>query len=164
MSVNTVISEATASDRAILANLLQLYTHDFTDFEEWDIGDDGRFFDEPVDRWLTDPLRQPYFVRVDDKLAGFALVDRGSRINGDPDVVDMGEFFIMRRYRRLGVGTDVARWLFDHYPATWEVRQLPRNVQAQSFWRRVIGDYAGGRYEEFVAEDGDVVQRFRSAG
>jgi predicted acetyltransferase len=120
--MNTVISEATASDRDILANLLQLYTHDFTDFEDWNIGDDGRFSDEPVQRWLDDPLRQPYIIRIDEKIAGFALVDRGSRISGDPDVIDMGEFFIMRRYRRQGVGTDAARWLFERYPATWEVR------------------------------------------
>ncbi len=154
------VSEATASEHSILANLLQLYTHDFTDFEEWDVAEDGRFSDEPVARWLEDPLRTPYVIRVDGRIAGFAVVDRGSRISGDPDVIDMGEFFVLRRYRRHGIGTSVATTLFNRYRGTWEVRQLPRNERAQAFWRHVIGDYTARTYDEFVADDGDVVQRF----
>ena len=162
MTARIELREATEDDAAVLGNLLQLYFHDFTDFEAWDIGDDGRFSDEPVQRWIATPSRHPYIIRVDGKLAGFALVDQGSRISDDPAIIDMGEFFVLRRYRRSGVGRHVARELFDRYPAVWEVRQLPRNLAAQAFWRRIIGEYTDGTYEDFVAPDGDTAQRFDS--
>ena len=74
---------------------------------------------------------------------------------------DISEFFIVRRHRRRGVGTEVARLVFDRYPGKWEVTQLTRNVDAQAFWRRVIGAYTGGRYEERPRPDGrGVMQRF----
>jgi predicted acetyltransferase len=156
------LSEATEDDAAVLGNLLQLYYHDFTDFEDWDIDEEGRFSEEPVQRWIAAETRHPFLIRVDGKLAGFALVDQGSRISDDPTIVDMGEFFVLRRYRRSGVGRHVAQLLFDRYPAVWEVRQLPRNMAAQAFWRRIIDEYTGGAYEDFVAPDGDTAQRFDS--
>ena len=62
---------------------------------------------------------------------------------------------------RVEVGTEVARRVFDRYPGKWEVTQLTRNVDAQAFWRRVIGAYTGGRYEERPRPDGrGVMQRF----
>jgi pimeloyl-ACP methyl ester carboxylesterase len=72
---------------------------------------------------------------------------------GTPLLFDT-EFFILRRHRRRGVGTEVARRVFDRYPGKWEVTQLTRNVDAQAFWRRVIGEYTGGRYDERPRPDG----------
>src|SRR6266571_2656142 len=69
--------------------------------------------------------------------------------------------FIVRLHRRRGVGTEVARRVFDRYPGKWEVTQLTRNVDAQAFWRLVIAAYTGGRYEERPRPDGrGVMQRF----
>ena len=39
------IVAASEHDRPILANLIQLYVYDFTDFKEWDVREDGRFED-----------------------------------------------------------------------------------------------------------------------
>ena len=51
--------------------------------------------------------------------------------------------------------------MFDTFPGKWEVTQLTSNVEAQKFWRRVIGEYTGGRYEETPRPDGrGVMQRF----
>ena len=54
--------------------------------------------------------------------------------------------------------------MFDAFPGKWEVTQLASNVEAQKFWRRVIGEYTGGRYEETPRPDGrGVMQRFDTA-
>jgi hypothetical protein len=37
-------------------------------------------------------------LRVEGRLAGFALVSRRSRLTGAAGVFDMSEFFVMRRY------------------------------------------------------------------
>lgn len=71
----------------------------------------------------------------------------------------MSKFFVMRKYRRRGVGAQAARLLFDRFPGRWNVRELTANEPAQKFWRSVTGAYAS--YEEIVARD-EVSQHFVS--
>jgi predicted acetyltransferase len=77
----------------------------------------------------------------------------------------MAEFFVMRKYRRRRVGWEAARKLFDRFPGEWWVMQEAENLPAQAFWRRLIGDYTGGMYEE-VEQPGGVgpQQIFQSPG
>jgi predicted acetyltransferase len=104
-------------------------------------------------------------VRVNEKLAGFALVFGKSRLTGEDGVHDVSDFFVLRRYRQRGVGEKAAGWLFDRYPGRWEVRQKAENVRAIAFWRRVVDRYTGGRFEEETLDDErwrGPVQRFES--
>jgi predicted acetyltransferase len=140
------------SDRERLRALVELYVYDFSELLGFDVGDDGRFA-TPLDRWLAEPLREAFFARVDGKLAGFAIVAHASRSSGDARVHDMAEFFVLRKYRRRGVGARVATALFDRFSGPWEVRQRHQNLAATAFWRRVIGDYTGGRFEDLVLDD-----------
>lgn len=77
----------------------------------------------------------------------------------DPDVslpdndFGMGQFFVMKRYRRLGVGTRAARFIFDQFRGRWEVGQMPLNFAAQAFWRRTIAEYTQGRFFEHELHD-----------
>ena len=155
-------------DVAIVRNLFALYAHDMSAFVGLDVGDDGAFaIPASVASYWSGPdasERFPFLVRADGKLAGFALV---RRIVVDPDTYDVGEFFILRKYRRSGIGRFVARTLFDRFAGAWEVRELPANAAAQAFWRRIIGDYTREAFterQEFFAAHGRefVVQRFRS--
>ena len=153
---------------AIVRNLFALYAHDMSAFVSLDVGDDGAFaIPASVASYWSGPdasERFPFLVRADGKLAGFALV---RRIVVNPDTYDMGEFFILRKYRRSGIGRFVARTLFDRFAGAWEVRELPTNAAAQAFWRRIIGDYTHDAFaeeQEFFAAHGRdfVVQRFRT--
>jgi len=45
----------------------------------------------------------------------------------------MGQFFVMKRYRRLGLRTQAARYIFDQFRGKWEVGQMPLNLPAQAF-------------------------------
>jgi predicted acetyltransferase len=49
-----------------------------------------------------------HFWRLDGKLVGFALVTQGSEPFGDSEAWDMAEFFVLRRYRHRGIGTQLA--------------------------------------------------------
>jgi predicted acetyltransferase len=77
----------------------------------------------------------------------------------------MEEFFVLRKYRGQGIGAWFATQLFDRFPGVWEVGEIHANTNAQRFWRKVIGRYAG-EFEEIVVGndrwDGPV-QRFRSS-
>jgi predicted acetyltransferase len=147
--VTITLDPASRADELVLNRLLQLYVYDFSEFMDFDIGDDGifRFTYQP------EPWRHAYLVRVDGRLAGFAILDEKSRITGNRDVMDVAEFFVMRKFRRKGVGAAAAMQAFDLFPRKWEVRQTAKNVAATAFWRRTIARYTGGHFEEVVFDD-----------
>jgi predicted acetyltransferase len=164
--VNVQITAAGPEDQARLGALFELYAYDFSEILGLDVGDDGRFRPPALDAYWTDPRRHPFLIRIDERLGGFALVQERSRLTGEDGVRDVAEFFVMRRYRRRGIGERAARWLFDRFRGRWEVRQKAENEAATAFWRRVIGRYSGGRFEDVVWDDArwrGPVQLFDSA-
>jgi len=78
----------------------------------------------------------------------------------------MTEFFVLRRFRRHGVGRGAAFAAFDRFEGPWEVRQRLENADATAFWRRTIREYTRGNYEEtrwHRPEWSEIVQRFSTA-
>jgi len=161
LAASVEVTRALVDEKLILRHLMQLYLYDFTEFEDFDVDDHGLYRYDYFDHYWTEENRHPYLVRVAGKMAGFALVKAKEHEGGAP-YTDMAEFFIMRKYRGQGVGQAAAFALFDLYPGEWEVSQIATNLPAQTFWRKIIGRYTGGHFEEIVLEDGDVVQSFRS--
>jgi predicted acetyltransferase len=139
------LAPARADEKPVLANLMQLYTHDFS--EHWagmpdgELQDDGRFPAYPyLDTYWSDPARVPLFIRCEGALIGFALVNdvgHGSR----PVTRNMAEFFIVRKHRRGGMGMAAARAIFSRWPGTWEAAIARRNVAALAFWRKAIAGH-----------------------
>src|SRR3954468_1702807 len=96
------LDPASRDERRTLENLLQLYVYDWSEILPLDVRDDGRFEDFPLEAYWRDDWRHPFLLRVDGKLGVFALVSERSRLTGTAGVVDMAEFFVMRKYRRQG--------------------------------------------------------------
>ncbi|MCO5200856.1 MAG: GNAT family N-acetyltransferase [Chloroflexi bacterium] len=143
-------------DKPVLRRLVQLYLYDFSEFEPLELNEHGEFDYRYLDHyWAPDEgeERHAFFIRVDSKRAGFALV---RVVNG---VNVFAEFFVMRRFRGAGVGAAAARAVLTRLPGDWLVHQVPANLPAQAFWRRVIASFTGGNYREQVDESG-VTQRF----
>jgi predicted acetyltransferase len=157
--VKIAVVPATSADTPVLARLGQLSSYDFSEYAGTDVDANGRFgtadADNPfgLDPDEVDPVA--FLVRVDGQIAGYAVVTRHDAYfdHGKP-YLDQGkpyllsQFFVMRKYRRRGVGEHVARTLFDRFPGGWEVATNPGREPAQTFWRRVIGRYAEGTYRE----------------
>src|SRR5262249_27583076 len=126
---------AAPDQQPILANMLELYAHDFSEFHELELGVDGRFGYPYLPLYWSDPNRRPFLVRVGGKLAGLVLVKRGSELSGDETVWDMAEFFVVRRYRRRGIGT------------MWHTKSGGRFRAYGKFasWSRIIQRISSGR-------------------
>jgi predicted acetyltransferase len=137
-----------ASDKPALANLMQLYHYDLSEFNDADVDEQGCFHNSRLDGNWTAADHHPFLIRVDGRLAGFALVDHYSRLHNPFDGHAVADFFVMRRYRRQGIGRAAAARLFDHFPGHWEVSAYAENVPGNIFWRGVIDRYTGGRYTE----------------
>ncbi len=139
------VHEAGVADEALLENLLQLYVHDLSAiFTRVELGADGRFAYPELSSYLTAaPEKSGFVLRVDGRIAGFALVRRGSPAVPKPDVWDVAEFFVLRRYRRLGVGRAAALQLWQQLGGSWTVRVANENPAALSFWKRAVAEYSG---------------------
>jgi predicted acetyltransferase len=162
--MDVTLTEASEPDGPMLERLMQLYAHDFSEFIDLDVGEDGCFAGgAPVASCWVEPWRHAYVIRAGGRIAGFAILDERSHLTGDPDVADVAEFFVMRKYRRKGVGSKAATLAFSCFPRRWEVRQNPANPAATAFWRRIIAAYTGGAFTETRADDahgGGPVQSF----
>lgn len=153
------LTPASVNDKPILRNLLELCQHDYSEFNQADVDEHGLFGYNYLDHYWTEEGRYAFFVKVAGRVAGFALVRQL-----DDATHSMAEFFILRKYRRHGLGRRAAHHIFDMFPGAWSVSQEAGNLPAQAFWRRVILEYTDGDYEEASLEHPgtDIVLTFKA--
>ena len=169
--VNVTLEEAGPDAVPVLRRLMQLYLYDLGTLDGWNISAEGLYGNaEEIERFWTEPGRRAFFIRADAALAGFALI-RDQAAHAGAGTWEVSEFFVLRKFRRQGVGAQAATRLFDLTPGPWEVSQLASNLPAQAFWRAVIGRYTGGDFtdvEEAHDQSGWAwrgrIQRFKARG
>jgi predicted acetyltransferase len=152
LAVNEVeVRLATAQDRPALQRMLELYQHDLSDIWDQDLDAKGEYGYE-LDRYWIEPACHPFVALVAGRYAGFALVDRAAKVGDDGYWMD--QFFVLKKYRRAGVGRVLATRVFEELPGRWEVGQMTANAPARSFWRAVIADFTGGHFTEHALTNG----------
>jgi predicted acetyltransferase len=135
----------------MLGNLLELYVHDLSEIFPVELGPEGRFGYEKLPLYWAEPaVRHAFLIKQDGHVAGFAFATRGSPASEDPEDLDVAEFFVLRRYRRSGVGRQAAIALWDSVPGHWVVRVSEANRGGLSFWSEVIRSYTSGDFVESV--------------
>jgi len=147
---DVTLDVASRRDTALLENLLELYVHDLSAAFALEIGADGRFGYDKLPLYWSEPERRFAFViRCAGRVAGFALVTRGSPASADPNALDVAEFFVVRRHRRSRVGERAAALLWDRFPgSTWVVRVSEGNRTGLPFWLAVVSDYTAGAFTQ----------------
>ena len=120
------LTPLTEAERPLLMRLVELYLHDLSETTGWDVGDDGRFVEtDAYDRYGVDGGHHALLLRVAGRPAGFALVDERSPLPGSKDCRFVAEFFVGRAHRGRGVGSAVARAVFDRFPRPSGAASLP---------------------------------------
>lgn len=152
--MNVEVVPATADQEPVLARLVELYAYDLSATFDLHLGPDGRYGFPALPLYWKEDSRLPFLVKVGGHLAGFALISRGSLVGNGPDVWDIAEFFVAKRYRRSGVGAEVAQEIWHRYPGSWEVRVLEANEAAVIFWQRTIGAFTGKTAQPVRVEQG----------
>lgn len=137
---------ATDADLAVIKNLVPYYIYDMSEYLGWDCDPAGRYdgCDELPEYWEK-PDHHPYLIQVDGRAAGFAMV-RPYPVG--PERIEVGEFFILRKYKRRGIGRRCSFQLFNTYSGKWLVRVLDQNTGALRFWERIITEYTEGTLEQ----------------
>jgi predicted acetyltransferase len=102
--------------------------------------------------WLKEDTDHPLIIVASGHPVGCALVDPtpSPHMRSGMDF-RMSEFFVLRRHRGRGIGRAAVFALFDRFRGAWAVTEIMCNTLAISFWRRVIGEYTSGKYQEAMS-------------
>ena len=121
-----------------------------------DISEYGYYGYAHIDDYWNEAGRYPFFIRADGKLAGLVLIRSCSEYSYLSRPHCVAEFFVMRKYRRHGVGLAAATQVFSRFPGGWEVSVLLNNHAALAFWESVIRGCTQGDYAAFSTRDREV--------
>jgi predicted acetyltransferase len=139
---------AARAEESVLQNLIQFYTHDFSEFwagtDKGDLLPDARFALYPLEAYWDRPHWFAHLLWHDDALAGCALINDHAH-SGKATEHSVAEFFVLRKHRGQGVGRDAFLGLLARYPGTWEVAVARRNAGAISFWEKTLTGAAAVR-------------------
>jgi predicted acetyltransferase len=135
------VTDAAAAQAPVIQNLMQLYTHDFSEFwggtARGDLNAQGLFDAYPLEEYWTKPTCSAMLIWCGHALAGFSLVNDQTHSGLAADR-NMAEFFILRKHRGRGVGRIAAEVIFSRRPGLWEVAVARRNARALEFWHKTI--------------------------
>lgn len=130
---------ATSPDEIeLIRNLYQFYAYESSDWEQEDVEVDGRFYihDEHLARYWEEPQWSANLILADGFIAGFMLIER-SELPG-MEALELADLFILKKYRRRGLGRALATEVLMNPAHAWLVRFYREDEAALAFWRAVF--------------------------
>ena len=166
VSVSVRDARATPADRLWIQSVYRDYLDDLNPGSTGifpTLGEIGHREGDQIAHWFGDPNTFPLLIVKGGEPVGFARVLRAVGVGAAPRVdYRMGEFFVTRTRRRLGIGQTAVHLILSRFAGRWEISEYLRNAAALSFWRRVVASYTRGTYQERIV-NGEVHQMFDSA-
>lgn len=156
------LRKARPEDFSALQQMLELYQYELSDMYHQDTDAEAKY-GYNLDRHRQEDRFHAYVALEETQYVGFALVAPATVTRKDGSWME--QFFILKRYRRSGAGRALALHVFRNHPGLWEVGQMPANLAAQDFWRRVISVATEGAFVEIQITEGSwqgVVQQFHA--
>ncbi|MBM3071904.1 GNAT family N-acetyltransferase [Enterobacter sp. RHBSTW-00994] len=157
--VNHVSLRTAENDRHIIENLFRYYVYDLAEYGKWRCGQDGQYlFNSSLldPHWSRDD-HWPYLIYDEDELAGFCLL---RRYPFDVRTYDVDQFFVLRKFKGMGVGKEAFRLAVTERPGYWQTRVMLENTAALRFWRSAIASVSGGEFREVIRKDDDLDMHF----
>lgn len=172
-SLKVDVVRAECDQRPLIEGLFQFYIYDFSEFQpadspDFELNAEGRYEPYPyLDRYWADAACTPLLIRLGARVAGFALINAFAHSGGAVDH-GMAEFFVLRKYRRAGIGALAVGQILRAHPGRWEIAIAARNQPALAFWPRAVGGLDCVRGLKSVQMDGPLwrgpILQFVSAG
>lgn len=148
------VADCAADEAHIIGNMAPLYVHEGIALDPGNQLLPNRYgvlaFDDTTDLmgmlpfgygswWQRPGVLYPLLIRVDDRPAGFCLVESPRH---DPDGADhkLGAFFLLGPYRRVDVGQRVMGQLFDRFSGQWEIGVQAKEDLLRKSCRAALSD------------------------
>ncbi|MDR2547780.1 MAG: GNAT family N-acetyltransferase [Lachnospiraceae bacterium] len=141
------LKRALLEDREIIANLLEKYSYEFSQYDDRDVNKLGLYGYQYLDYYWTETNRHPYIIEADENIAGFVMINDFPEANDRETDFSVSEFFVMHKYRRRGVGEKAFLMVMNLHKGKWQLKRHPKNLASVSFWDKVVDEYTNGNYE-----------------
>lgn len=145
--MNIQLKKVKFDEKEILRNLLEKYSYEFSKYNKNDVNSLGLYGYRYLDYYWTEKKRFPYFIIVDNELAGFVMVIDLPEVDDIETDFQMAEFFVMHKYRRKNIGKVAAFTAFELHQGRWQLKAHPHNTGSCLFWDEVIKEYTNNHYE-----------------
>ena len=145
--MNIELRSIQLNEKEILSNLWEKYDYEFSQYDNSDVNELGLYGGKDLDWYWKRGEKWGYFVIVDGNLAGFVMISNAPEVDGVEADWQIGEFFIMYKYRRKGVGRQAFFLVLDKHKGKCQLRRHPKNTGTVYFWDSVINEYTKGKYE-----------------
>ena len=147
------------NQKGVLENLFSYYVYDMSEFLGLSITDNGLFtFDKnSLTAYWHQNDHKPYFIYVENEIAGFVLLRRYPECKS---IWDIEQYFVLKKFKGQGVGKRAFQQLTEKYPGQWQVRILKENKMAIKFWLATIESIVKTDYHSELAIDVDLEMHF----
>lgn len=149
--MNITIKSVSLDKKDTLANLLEKYNYEFSQYDKRQFDNNGLFGYKYLNNYFTEESRHAYFIYVDDILAGFALINKYKECEKPIDW-SMAEFFVSYNFRRQGVATEVVRQIFSFHKGWWHIKYHKKNVASVVLWNKIAKMYSDD-YELCIGDE-----------
>ena len=149
--MDITIAPVQKDQKETLRNLLEKYLYEFSQYEPADVNDMGLYGYTYLDNYWTDKNRYAFFIRVDGKLAGFVMVNNHNDAGIEAKIktdFSMSEFFVMHKYKRMGVGSYAVKYILSRFKGKWQISYAQINKPAAAFWNKVVNEYTKGNFRK----------------
>jgi predicted acetyltransferase len=158
--MNISVELVKKEEKETLRNLLEKWDYEFSQYDDRDVNNLGLYSYDYFENCWTEENRFPFFIKVDNKLAGFIIIYKGRQIKNINSDYSIDDFFVMYKYRKQGIGKYVVKYILNKYKGKWQFKYHPKNEISKIFWNKIIGEYTNGKYDiikdnpESIYEDG----------
>lgn len=132
---------ADKKEKQLMINMFSLYLHDLSEYtDHLYMDENGLFQCHDIDLFWDNEKYIPYFITIGKQVIGFVILLRGHQAVLDNYDFDFYELFILRQYRKMGIGKFIAQMVFELHPGLYNVSVLIRNTRAINFWRKLYSN------------------------
>ena len=152
IKMKTEIIRITEDRKDTLANLMEKYLYEFSQYDKWQFDDNGLFNYDYLDEYFTEEDRFAYFIYADNQLAGFALLNKYPECDRPLDW-SVAEFFVSYNFRRQGIATETIRQLFERHKGYYHIKYHRANTASVILWNSIARKYSNGNYEIVIGDE-----------
>ncbi|MDQ0359345.1 GNAT family N-acetyltransferase [Breznakia pachnodae] len=141
-----------SKNKSLLFNLMQLYLYDLSVYFNFKTNNNGIYEYDHFEDYFTDTNYISYFIYNDNELIGFVLLNDYSPItNKHENIINVSEFFILKLYRKQGLGEITFQTLLDMHKGVWTIKPAAFSKEANAFWKTIINKHIGSKITiEFI--------------
>jgi len=111
-------------DYPIIQNMAAYYAYDLSEYMRWPQEKDGTAnIGMDYIKYWQEANTFPFIIKYKDELVGFVIIDK--QVCNSANDFNIAQFFILRRFKGLGLGRQIAFQCFDSFHGKWDVFVMP---------------------------------------